>query len=203
MQIGGAQELSLIHPDDCAFFREAIAELHQGKRIEKTYRVVWPNGEPRYMHEIVEPVFDASGKVVQEFWTIRDIHDQVVAEERLRQSQRIEAIGQLTGVIAHDFNNLLAMVMGNLELVLDDGAGRDPEHTQMLQSALEAAERGAALTRNMLAFARKSTLQPVTLDIQTVVTETRGWVARTIPTNIEIRTEGGPCRPVSLDPVGL
>jgi PAS domain S-box-containing protein len=84
-------------------------------------------------------------------------------EEQLRQSQKLEAVGQLTGGVAHDFNNLLTVIRGNLEL-LDEETHLDPESRGLVTGALEAAERSARLTQRLLAFSRRQTLAPEPLD---------------------------------------
>ena len=89
---------------------------------------------------------------------IQQLHD------RLRQSQRLEAVGQLTGGIAHDFNNLLTVVLGNAELLAEQAADR-PLDRQLAETIAAAAQRGAVLTRQLLAFARKQALDPRVTDI--------------------------------------
>src|SRR5205823_10555004 len=95
----------------------------------------------------------------QHFFIGRDMTERIAAEERHRRSQRLEAIGQLTGGIAHDFNNLLSVVIGNLDL-LAERVGRDATSNELVQSALGASLRGAELTRQLLAFARRQPLEP-------------------------------------------
>src|SRR5262249_28949815 len=84
------------------------------------------------------------------------------------QSQKLEAVGQLTGGVAHDFNNLLMAVIGSLEL-LEPRLTHDPQALNLLGNALAGARRGAALTKRMLAFARKQELRPTSIDVQTLV----------------------------------
>jgi len=107
-------------------------------------------------------------------------------EERLQRSQRLEAIGQLTGGIAHDFNNLLAIILGNLELVLDA-----PEANEKLrnyaQEAMGASERGAELVRRLLAFARKQRLEPRALNLNERLPEIVQMLGRTIGESIKIQ----------------
>ncbi len=99
---------------------------------------------------------------------IRDISDRLRTEEQLRQAQKMEAVGQLTGGIAHDFNNLLAVISGNLELLtLQRNIADDTR--QLAESAIRATERGADLTRRLLAFARRQTLNPVAADVNEII----------------------------------
>src|SRR3546814_8804586 len=84
---------------------------------------------------------------------IRDVSERKTLEAQLRQAQRMEAVGQLTGGLAHDFNNLLTIVIGNLDLLLER-LGKDCEYDEMEQVALEASLRGATLTRQLPAIWR-------------------------------------------------
>jgi signal transduction histidine kinase/ActR/RegA family two-component response regulator len=90
------------------------------------------------------------------------------AEEALRKAQRIEAVGQLTGGVAHDFNNLLTVVLGNIEM-LEESGRYDGELSKMLRSAREAAERGAIMTGQLLAFSRQQPLQPAPVDLRALL----------------------------------
>ncbi len=99
---------------------------------------------------------------------IRDISDRLRTEEQLRQAQKMEAVGQLTGGIAHDFNNLLAVISGNLELMaLKRDLGEDTR--QLAEAAIRATERGADLTRRLLAFARRQALKPAAVDVNEII----------------------------------
>jgi signal transduction histidine kinase/CheY-like chemotaxis protein len=109
---------------------------------------------------------------------------------RLLQSQRLEAVGQLTGGVAHDFNNLLTVVLGNADL-LRGGALDEPVRAQALQMLTEAAERGAGLTRQLLAFARKQPLAPGSVDVNPLVAALEPMLRRTLGEHIEIELVRG------------
>jgi signal transduction histidine kinase len=123
-----------------------------------------------------------------------------VAEDQLRQAHKMEAIGQLTGGIAHDFNNLLTAVIGHLEMA-EAKICEDRGATALLQAALRAADRGAALTRHLLAFARRQHLEPMPVDAAAVVDSVAKMLRRTIGPDIRlaIRTEPG-LPPAWVDP---
>lgn len=108
------------------------------------------------------------------------------SQEKLRRVERMEALGQLTGGIAHDFNNLLLVVQGNLDLL--KGGIAEPETQHYLAAANDAVNRGADLTKQLLAFGRQSTLQPVTLDLRSVVAEMETLLGRTLGDRVVIRT---------------
>ena len=108
------------------------------------------------------------------------------AEEALRQSQKLEAIGQLTSGVAHDFNNLLTGVVGNLELL--ERRLRNEESLRRVRAAREAAELGARLTHQLLAFSRKQNLAPTSLDLNRLVSEASDMLFRTIGATVRIET---------------
>jgi signal transduction histidine kinase/ActR/RegA family two-component response regulator len=122
---------------------------------------------------------------------------------QLVQAQKMEAIGNLTGGMAHDFNNLLGVVIGNLGLLLDLRSG-DAEVADLAGDAIEAATRGAELTRRLLAFARRQPLQPRRIDVNELITEITKLLRRTLGENMEISLElGADTWPVVADPIQL
>jgi signal transduction histidine kinase/CheY-like chemotaxis protein len=122
------------------------------------------------------------------------------AEDQLRQIHKMEAVGQLTGGIAHDFNNLLTVVIGHLEMV-QDRVGADQRAVASLQTALRAAERGAALTRHLLAFARRQHLDPKPVDIPGALAAAEKLLNQTIGPEIELSIHSEPdLHPAWVDP---
>ena len=120
-----------------------------------------------------------------------DITEQRQLEDQLRQSQKIEAVGQLAGGIAHDFNNLLTIIKGNVELALHQLPGGVPLRNDLEQVA-QAASRAALLTRQLLAFSRKQVLKPAVLDLNEVVEEAERMLRRVIGEDITFVTELAP-----------
>ena len=119
---------------------------------------------------------------------VRDLTERREAEtqrEQLRQSQKMEAVGQLTGGLAHDFNNLLAIIIGNLDMLREIRAD-DPVTDELVRDALDSALRGADLTRRLLAFARRQPLQPERVDINEVIGAIVRLLTRTLGENITI-----------------
>jgi len=145
-----------------------------------------PDG-PRTWESILAPVAGADGKVDRIIGSIRDITDRVRAEERLRGSQRMEAVGQLTGGVAHDFNNLLQVIRGNLELLEPALAGQETAQRR-LRNALHGAERAAQLTRQLLAFARRQPLEPQVINLSRLFGEMSDLLRRTLGEGVEIET---------------
>jgi PAS domain S-box-containing protein len=116
-----------------------------------------------------------------------DITERTRLEEELRQSQKLEAVGQLAGGIAHDFNNLLTVIEGYADMIRADHAP-DDMHSESAQEILQAAQRAAALTRQLLAFSRRQILQPIRLSLNTSVTSTQRMLSRLLGENIQIHT---------------
>ena len=116
-----------------------------------------------------------------------DITERRRLEEELRQSQKLEAVGQLAGGIAHDFNNLLTVIEGYAEMIRSDLAPGDP-HRPSVEEILVAGQRAASLTSQLLAFSRRQILQPIRLNLNGNVTSTRRMLSRLLGENIQIHT---------------
>jgi PAS domain S-box-containing protein len=115
----------------------------------------------------------------------RDLTDKIAAEERIRQSEKMEAIGQLTGGIAHDFNNILTVITGTIEIVAA-AVEKEPQLAAITKMIDEAAARGADLTQHLLAFARRQPLQPREVDINTLIMDAIKLLRPTLGEHIEI-----------------
>ncbi|MFT6559635.1 PAS domain S-box protein [Sneathiella sp.] len=110
------------------------------------------------------------------------------SEEQLRQSEKMRAVGELTGGVAHDFNNLLAVVLGNAEL-LEEKLPDDADEQSYLRTLMSAAARGAELTRRLLAFSRKQMLNPTVTDMPALVDNMAGMLKRVLGENIHVETQ--------------
>ncbi len=122
--------------------------------------------------------------------TVRDVTERKAAQAMLRHSQKMDAIGQLTGGIAHDFNNILTVITGTVEILAEDLADR-PELVAIAKMIDDAATRGASLTRELLAFARKQPLEPRDVDVNTLIMETVTLLRPTLGEHIEIEVMPG------------
>lgn len=135
--------------------------------------------------------------------TARDITEREAMEERLRQSQKMEAVGQLTGGLAHDFNNLLTAVIGNLDLIAPRVVG-DSAAARFLAGAQRAAENGARLTEQLLAFSRRQHLQLRSVDLNRAIAGMRELLVRTIGPAIRVETRTVPhLWPALVDPTQI
>jgi two-component system cell cycle sensor histidine kinase/response regulator CckA len=123
-------------------------------------------------------------------------------ERQLHESQKFEAIGQLAGGIAHDFNNVVGAILGWAELGFDQ-ARSYPEIAERFVRIREQAERAAALTRKLLAFARRQILQPRSVDLNAVTSDLTSFLDKVIPKNIELKVINAPLDPLKADPAQI
>jgi PAS domain S-box-containing protein len=135
----------------------------------------------------IGPVRDASGRIVNYVAVKRDVSREVLLQQQLLGSQKMDAIGRLAGGVAHDFNNLLFVIMSYGEIVLRSLPAENPLRGRVAQ-ILKAADRAAGLTRQLLAFSRKQVLQPRTLDLNVIVSDMGSMLQRVIGENIKIVT---------------
>jgi len=148
-------------------------------------------------------VEDQAGVETAIMFAVADRTDLRKIELQLQQAQKMEAIGNLTGGMAHDFNNILGVIIGNLDLLLEL-ADSAPDQEELAREALDAALRGADLTRRLLAFARKQPLQPQPTDINELVTRMTRLLQRTLGEDIAIALElGQDVWTVVIDPAQL
>ena len=178
--------VSFIVPEDLPSFREA-QDLVSPERplIEAQYRIRRPDGEIRWMYDRGNISFDENGNALARTGMVCDVTEQRNLEAQLRDAMRLEAIGQLTGGLAHDFNNLLTVVLGNAEAMSSALKG-NPQLYPLAQLTKQAAERGAELTRRLLAFARRQPLAPKVTDINELLSGMKALLRRTIEGSIEI-----------------
>jgi PAS domain S-box-containing protein len=175
-----------IHPDDVRRVRKELDGSTLGV-VESSYRVVRPDGEVRWVVHQLFPIRQPDGAVVRVAGVARDLSEQRTLEEQLRQSQKMEAIGQLAGGVAHDFNNLLTAISGYAELALL--SVDDPEPRSHLQEITGAASRAAELTSQILAFSRRQLLQPEVVDLNEVARETERLVRGVIGPGVAMRLD--------------
>jgi two-component system, cell cycle sensor histidine kinase and response regulator CckA len=133
------------------------------------------------------PLVDDSGRVLGVASLVQDVTERVALEERLRQSQKMEAVGRLAGGVAHDFNNLLTVILGYSQILADGlpEGSRLADNTAQIKSA---ADRAAGITRQLLAFSRKSVLSPRVINLNDVVLNLDSLLRRLIGEDIEVRT---------------
>ena len=116
------------------------------------------------------------------------IHERELAEDKFRQMQKLESVGQLTGGIAHDFNNMLSIIIGSLDMAMRRSDGAGPAMIRNIDNAMDGAQRAATLTRRLLAFSRQQTLSPEVIDANKFVAEICELLRRTLGEGVEIET---------------
>lgn len=208
----------MFHPDDqdraWARWRHSL-DTGEPYRIE--YRLRHASGVYRWVLGNAQAVRDESGRITRWFGTCTDIQeiidarealnrsreeleqlvsertDQLMAaEEQLRQAQKMEAVGQLTGGIAHDFNNMLAVVLGGLDLLERRLNAGETNVVRYVSAAREGAERAAALTHRLLAFARRQPLSPRPILASSLIEGMLDLLSRTLGEGVRVRTELDP-----------
>jgi PAS domain S-box-containing protein len=184
----------------------ALRTARQEGRYEKEGWRVRKDGTRFWAHVVLDPIRGENGEVIGFAKITRDITERRDAQRALEtareaffQSQKLEAIGQLTGGIAHDFNNLLAAVLGSLEL-LRKRLPSDAKASDLLENAVQAAKRGAALTQRMLAFARRQDLNVEPTNVASLIGGILDLLQRTLGPTIELKVDcPSQLRPVLAD----
>lgn len=191
-----------IHPDDRnALLTELYAVFNSGGLTwQGEYRFIHANGKAQSVVDRGFITRDSAGKAIRMVGSMVDVTELREMDERLRQSQKLEAVGHLTGGIAHDFNNLLTVILGNAEF-MQEQLGDQPDLQRLAEMSVTAAERGAELTNRLLAFARRQALQPRRVNINKLVANTLGLLKRALNEDIELtfaETKG--LWPAEIDP---
>ncbi|UDF02593.1 PAS domain-containing sensor histidine kinase [Asticcacaulis sp. AND118] len=184
--------------DRDAVWREVQAALRDQRVFEFSHRVVRADGSLGWTRSRAVPLFDEHGQVQEWFGAAQDITSEKEADENQRQSQKIEAVGQLTSGVAHDFNNLLMVITGGLNLLprVTDDARRQ----KILDNMHDAADRGASLTRQMLSFSRRRELRPSPTDIARTMDGMSELLGRALRGDIRIESDFPPdLWPVHVD----
>jgi PAS domain S-box-containing protein len=181
---------ALIHAGDRAAFREALERaVAERTGLVTTFRTIWPDGTVHWIGGRARVLDDERSTRIVGVGI--DVTERKSLEEQLRQTEKMEALGRLAGGLAHDFNNLLTVIHGYAELLLPTLIADDRRRGDVGE-IVSAAERAAALTRQLLAFSRKQVLQPTLLDVNSLVIDLGALVRRVIGEHIELATKLAP-----------
>jgi signal transduction histidine kinase/ActR/RegA family two-component response regulator len=190
--------LEQVHPDDRAEVTEIVARAKRDpSRSEASYRFRAGDGTYRYVWDRWIALADADGAVTRVIGGLVDVTDRHELDLLLRQSQKMEAVGQLAGGIAHDFNNLLLAISGNAEL-LQGSPALGPREQEDVREIVDAADRAANLTRQLLAYSRPGREELGTVDLNSTVTGIKTLLTRLLGEHIVIVTSLDPRAPTIL-----
>lgn len=179
-----------IHPDDRSWLIEAALTRLGQRRSDETYRIVMDDGSVRWIRERTFPMLGPSGDTWRIVGTAEDITERKELEERLRQVQKMEALGQLAGGVAHDFNNILCVIQGYAS-VLKAGQDFDAEGQEAVNEIMLASERANTLTRQLLTISRNQVFQLRDLDLNHAVDTMANMLRRTLGRNVDLKVQRG------------
>jgi signal transduction histidine kinase/CheY-like chemotaxis protein len=178
----GRSAVEFIHPDDLEKTREEMRAARRGL-VKRSFEARYPHKDG---HDVsLNWLGSWSEPVKRHFFIGRDLTEKQAAEAQVRQIQKMDAIGQLTGGVAHDFNNVLTVITGTIGILADAVADR-PDLMSITRLIDDAADRGAQLTKHLLAFARKQPLQPREIDVNALVVEAAKLLHPTLGEQIQI-----------------
>jgi PAS domain S-box-containing protein len=185
---GGTFEafVELIHPDD----RESVLTtvgpaMKSGAEFSVAHRALWRDGTVQWLTGAGRFFIGGDGNPVRGVGISQNVTDRRMLERQYQQAQKMEAIGQLASGVAHDFNNLLTVIQGFAQFVAED-VTLHQRHSNDLGEIIKAAERAAALTKQLLAFSRQQVLQTAPLDVNHLLTNMTGMLGRLIGEHIQI-----------------
>ncbi|MDF1748565.1 MAG: PAS domain S-box protein [Alphaproteobacteria bacterium] len=181
----------LLHPEDRADAVSTVEKsINAAEPFSTSFRIIRPDGKTRYISAEASIITSKFGEAEHLIGINSDITERRELEIALIQSQRVDAIGKLTGGIAHDFNNILHIISGNaqlLDLHLEALFSEKPDVQRKISTIIDAVDRGAALTRRLLAYSRQEPLSPETFEVGEMLTSVGGFLARTLGGRIDLK----------------
>jgi PAS domain S-box-containing protein len=180
----GRSDYDLLPRELADFYRAKDQQvLAEGRSRRDEEWLSYPDGSQMLVETVQTPFHEPSGELWGLIGMCRDITERKRLEEQLRQSQKMEAIGQLAGGVAHDFNNLLTAILGNVSLLLSNKSADDPDR-ELLAATEQAAERATDLTRQLLGFSRQTMLRLESVNLNAAILEVVTILHRTIDPRI-------------------
>lgn len=175
--------LNAVHEEDRKSVESKLADQIKGQ-YDVRYRVVHPDGSVKWLRDRSFVLRDHDSQPQYLAGVVEDITDDVLREDKLRQKNKMTAIGEISGGVAHDFNNILAVMQGNIELAMLDEM--PSETRELLQRAFDASQKGAALTHRLLAYSRLQPLSPIILNASEVLSDLEVILDRVLKKSVEL-----------------
>jgi two-component system cell cycle sensor histidine kinase/response regulator CckA len=190
-----------VHPEDRARVKDIVdSTIRENDGFELECRIVRPDGSVAWIWVRGKIQYDAAGRRAGLTGVIRDVTPRILREQQMQETQKLESLGLLAGGIAHDFNNLLAGIIGNASLA-ETTVPPDHEAQEFLRGVIQAGERAAHLTQQMLAYAGKGRLLSAAIDLNDAVRQLSSLMHSSVPNKVVLRLELAPDLPkVEGDP---
>ena len=187
----GLDKKFVIHPDDTQRINDQLRALVESPVPSKVMEYRWklPSGGVMWVESNWQCITDQNGAVINYLSVVRDVTKRHDAEQNIREMQKLDAIGQLTGGLAHDFNNLLGIVVGNLDMIEMKVQPDDSKTMRWLELARNAALKGAEVTRSLLAVARRQSMEIQRNDINEVIKELLPLVKTSCGSSVTLRSQ--------------
>jgi two-component system cell cycle sensor histidine kinase/response regulator CckA len=178
-----------LHPADVVDATDAVQDAMDTGVLDVEYRVCWPDGTVRWLHARGSASRDAAGKPIRMLGAVVDVTYRKQLEQGLHQAQKMEALGRLAGGIAHDFNNLLTVISTYGALLADESSS--VEHAEDVREIRRAAQSGALLTQQLLAFSRNEVVRPEIVALDAEVADVTAMLERLLGSGVQLRVELG------------
>jgi len=184
------KNVSILVPDNQTAETESILEQARTGEIIEPFETVRVRKDGSFcdVYLTISPIKDSAGVITGASTIARDITERKRAEQKLRETQRLESLGIIAGGVAHDFNNLLVGILGNASLAADSIPPSSPNHA-LLQHVVSAGEKASHLTRQLLAYAGKGNFITKNLDMSALIREISGLIQTSIPRTVQVRLE--------------
>jgi two-component system cell cycle sensor histidine kinase/response regulator CckA len=184
-EVRGCNLLDFVDPAHRADFIELHKQVMSGGSGRLQFLAIGRKGTRRWLETHAVPYRKGKGEIIGLLGITRDVTERTTMQLQLQHAQKLDSVGRLAGGVAHDFNNLLTVINSTAEIALMDLQEGEPMH-DALSEIRTAADRAAALTRQLLAFGRKQILKPVVLDVNKVVTDMQGMFQRLVGEDIKL-----------------